>query len=127
MVCHLDESPPARAAGLAPLNAWCELRSPSQQIGKGQTGTAEPIVEPDAEIVQRHPRCQTSSQAFQLMRALPPQTEGVEQLVVDTFDDLAYSGHPSPQAFGPAPLAGVALGRVNDAHSITLQPTPMVF
>jgi Bacterial Ig domain len=27
-----------------PFNAWCELRSPSQQIGKGQTGTAEPIV-----------------------------------------------------------------------------------
>src|SRR5829696_1491567 len=86
------------------LNAWCELRSPSQQIGKGQTGTAEPIVEPDAEIVQRHPRCQTSSQPIKLMRALSPQTEDVEELVVDTFDDLAYSGHPSPQAFGPAPL-----------------------
>src|SRR5829696_8278652 len=86
------------------LNAWCELKSPSQQIGKGQTGTAEPIVEPDAEIVQRHPRCQTSSQPIKLMRALSPQTEDVEELVVDTFDDLAYSGHPSPQAFGPAPL-----------------------
>jgi ketosteroid isomerase-like protein len=34
----------------------------------------------------------------------PPEPEGVEELVVDTLDDLAYSGHPSPQAFGPAPL-----------------------
>jgi hypothetical protein len=39
---------------------------------------------------------------------------------------LAYSGHPSPQLLGPAPLGAVALGRVNDAHPIALQPAPMV-
>ncbi len=39
-----------------PLNAWCELRSPSQQVGEGQPGATEPIVEPDAEVVQCHSR-----------------------------------------------------------------------
>jgi hypothetical protein len=37
-----------------PLNAWCELRSPSQQVGKGQPRTTELIVEPEIEIVQRN-------------------------------------------------------------------------
>src|SRR5215213_4120868 len=31
------------------LNAWCELSSPSQQVGEGQARTAELIVEPHAE------------------------------------------------------------------------------
>ena len=85
------------------------------------------IVKPDAKVVQRHPRRQTGSQAFQFMGALPPEAEGVEELVVDAFDDLAYSGHPSPQALGPAPLAAVGLGRVElDAHPVELEPAPMV-
>src|SRR5215213_8045115 len=108
------------------LNAWCELRSPSQQAGKGQTGAAELIVEPDAEVVQRHPRRQTGSQAFQFMGALPPEAKGVEELVVDALDDLAYSGHPSSQALGPG-FAAVALGRVDDAHPVAIEPAPMVF
>src|SRR5215218_564709 len=110
-----------------PLNAWCELRSPSQQVSKSQAGATELPIEPHTEVVQRHPRCQTSSQASQLVRSLSPEAEGVEQLVVDAFYDLADGGYPPPQALGPVPLAAVALGRVDDAHSIEIEPTPMVF
>ena len=61
------------------------------------------------------------------MGPLPPEAEGVEELVVDALDDLAYSGYPSSQALGPAPLAAVALGRVDDARPVAFQPAPMVF
>src|SRR5215218_11149999 len=90
------------------LNAWCELRSPLQQISdESQPRTTKLLVEPDTEIVQRYPRRQASSQAFQLMGPLPPEAEGIEELVVDRLDDLAYSSYPSSQALGPVPLAGV--------------------
>src|SRR5215210_4161041 len=60
------------------LNAWCELNLPSQQIGKGQPRTTELLVEPHTEIVQRYSGPQTSPQTTQLVRALPPEAEGVE-------------------------------------------------
>jgi hypothetical protein len=85
------------------------------------------LVEPDTEIVQRHPRRQAGSQAFQLMGPLPPEVEGIEELVIDRLDNLAYSSNPSSQALGPVPLAGVALGRVDDARTIAFQPASMVF
>src|SRR5215211_5228048 len=109
------------------LNAWCELRSPLQQISESQPRTTKLLVEPDTEIVQRYPRRQASSQAFQLMGPLPPEAEGIEELLVDRLDDLAYSSYPSSQALGPVPLAGVALGRVDDAHPVAFQPASMVF
>ena len=89
------------------FNAWCELRSPSQQFSEGQPGATESIVEPDAEVVQGHPRRQTRPQPTQLVRPLLPQAEGVEKFVVDRLHDLADAGHPTPQALGPS-LAGVA-------------------
>jgi hypothetical protein len=61
------------------------------------------------------------------VRSLPPEAEGVEQLVVDAFYDLADGGYPPPQALRPAALSAVALGRVDDAHSVAIEPTPMVF
>src|SRR5215216_39258 len=85
------------------------------------------LVEPHTEVVQRHSRRQTSLQPAQLVRSLSPEAEGVEQLVVDAFYDLAHGSHPPPQTLGPAPLAAVALGRVDDAHPIVIEPTPMVF
>ncbi len=45
------------------LNAWCELRSPSQQVGESQPGTPELLVEPDTEVMQRYPRRQTRPRA----------------------------------------------------------------
>jgi hypothetical protein len=61
------------------------------------------------------------------MGSLPPQAEGIVELVVDCLYDLAYSSHPSSQALGPVPFAGVALGRVDDACPIAFQPASMVF
>jgi hypothetical protein len=102
------------------------VSSPSQQIGEGQPGATEPIVEPDTEVVQRHPRRQTRPQTLKLVGPFPPEAEGVEQLVVDRFHDLADGGDPPPQVFGPASLSGVALGRMDEARSVVFEPAPMV-
>ena len=67
------------------------------------------LVEPHAEIVQSDPRRQARAQTLKLMGPLPPQTEGVEELVVDALHDLAYASDPPPQALGPY-LQGVAFG-----------------
>src|SRR5215208_6065829 len=67
-------------------------------------------------------RRQTSSQAPQLVRPLPPEAEGVEEFVVDALHDLADGSYPSPQALGPAPLAAVAFRRMDDARPVAFQP-----
>jgi hypothetical protein len=41
------------------------------------------VVEPDAKVVQRHPRRQSSTQTLDLVGTLPPEAEGIEELVVD--------------------------------------------
>src|SRR5215212_3939648 len=74
------------------------MRSPSEQVSEGQPGTTELPIEPDAEVVQSHPRRQTCSQSLKLMRPLPPQAEGVEQFVVGALHNLADGGHPPPAA-----------------------------
>src|SRR5215213_12027554 len=75
--------------------------------------------------MQRHPRCQSSSQSPHLVRPLLPQAEGVEQLVVDRLYDLTNAGDPPPEPLGPG-LLGVALGRMDNLGSVAFQPTPMV-
>src|SRR5215210_4922422 len=102
------------------------MRSPSQQVGKGQPGATELVVEPDAEVVQSHPRRKTRPQTAHLMGTLPPQAEGVEELVVDRLYDLTEGSHPPPQTLGPGHF-GVTLGRMDDLGSVALQPTPVVF
>jgi hypothetical protein len=86
------------------------------------------LIEPDREVVQSYPRCQTCPQTCDVVRPLPPEAEGVEELVVDTLDDLRYSRQPSPQTLGPASLAGVAgfAGRMDDVHPVVFEPPPMV-
>jgi hypothetical protein len=107
------------------LNAWCELSSPSQQVGEGQARTAKLLVEPHAEVVQRHSRCQPSPQPTQLVGPLPPGPEGVEQLVVDRLHYLADAGQPPPESLGPG-FARVALGRVDDSRPIAIEPAPVI-
>src|ERR671918_575288 len=60
------------------------------------------------------------------MRPLPPETEGVEEFVVDALHDLAYSSHPPPESLGPASLARVSFGRMDDGCSVVLLPAAMV-
>src|SRR5919107_3758757 len=101
------------------------MRSPSEQVSEGQPGATELLIEPDAEIVQSHPRPQTGSQSLKLMGPLPPQTKGVEQLVVGTLYDLSDGGHPSPQMLGPG-LERVSFGRMDDARPVALSPAAVV-
>ena len=60
------------------------------------------------------------------MGPLPPEAEGVEELVVDALYDLADGGHPAPQSLGPVLLAGVVFGRVDDVCPVVFEPPPMV-
>jgi hypothetical protein len=84
------------------------------------------VVESDTKVVQRHPRRQSGTQTLDLVGTLPPEAEGIEELVVDHLHDLTEPGHPPPQAFGPASLLGVALGRMEHLRSLALKPAPMV-
>src|SRR5215212_3966566 len=60
------------------------------------------------------------------MGPLPPETKGVKEFVVDALHNLTYSGHPLPQALGPAPLAAIALGWMNNPRPVALLPPSMV-
>src|SRR5215218_11368377 len=101
------------------------MRSPSEQVSEGQPGATELLIEPDAEIVQSHPRRQTCSQSLKLMGPLPPQAKGVEQLLIGALYDLADGGHPSPQMLGPG-LERVSFGRMDDARPVALLPAAVV-
>src|SRR5215210_454665 len=102
------------------------MRSPSEQVSEGQPGATELLIEPDAEVVQSHPRRQTCSQSLKLMGTLPPQAEGVEQLVVGALHDLADGGHPPPEALGPG-LFRVPFGRMDDSSPVVMEPLEVVF
>jgi hypothetical protein len=61
------------------------------------------------------------------MGSLPPEPEGVEELVVETLHYLADARDPPPQAFGPASFAGVAFGRMDDVRPVDFEPSEVVF
>src|SRR5829696_2963695 len=103
------------------------MSSPSHQIRELQPRSAELVVEPDTEVVQRHPRRQSGTQTLDLMGTLPPEAEGVEELVINRLGDLTYPGDPPPKTLGPASLFGVALRRMDDICTVALQPAPVVF
>ena len=63
---------------------------------------------------------------MELVGSFSPEAESVEQLIVDTFDDLTYPGYPPPQTLGPG-LLGVALGWMDDLRAVVLEPAAMVF
>jgi hypothetical protein len=83
------------------------------------------VVEPDTKVVQRHPRCQSSTQTLDLVGTLSPEAEGIEELVIDRLDDLTDGGYPPPKTLAPGPF-GVALGWMDNLRSIALQPAPVV-
>jgi hypothetical protein len=76
--------------------------------------------------VQCRPRRQTRSQSLKLMGALPPETEGIEELVVSALHDLADRGHPPSEWLGPS-LFGVSFGRMDDSSSVVVEPLEVVF
>jgi hypothetical protein len=58
--------------------------------------------------------------------ALPPQAEGVEEIVIHRLYDLTYPGNPPPKRLGPG-LFGVTLGRMDYLRSVVIEPAAMVF
>lgn len=59
-------------------------------------------IEPDTEIVHTDFGSQARLKPCQIMRPLTRQAKGMQELVVDRFDDLPNAGQPAPQCFGPA-------------------------
>src|SRR5437867_300730 len=69
-------------------------------------------IEPDTEIRQTHFGSQTSLKACEVVRTFTSQAKGLQELVVDGFDDLPNARQPAAQSFGPADtLAGLMRGR----------------
>src|SRR2546421_13128633 len=97
------------------------MNLPSKQISKGQGLTTQLTIEPDAKVMQADFGRQASLKAGQIMGPFPPQAEGVEQFVVDRFDDLPQPSQPAAPLLGPVLLAAL-LGRANDLSSIQLAP-----
>src|SRR5256884_7775341 len=58
------------------------------------------------------------------MRTLPRQPEGIEQLIIDGFNDLAQPSQPAPPVFGPAHLAAL-MGRADHLCAILCLPATM--
>jgi hypothetical protein len=59
-------------------------------------------IEPETKIVQADFGSQTSLKAGQIMGTLTRQAKGIQEFVVDRFDDLPDTGQPTAQRFGPA-------------------------
>jgi hypothetical protein len=55
----------------------------------------------------------------------PPQTEDVEELIVDALHDLTDAGDPSPETFGPR-LSAVAFRRMFYPRPVSLLPPEVV-
>ena len=79
--------------------------SPVNQIGESQRSTLEMCIQPDTKIMQTDFGSQARLKARQGMRAFTCQAEGIEQFVVDGFDQLTPSDQPPPPGFRPFPLA----------------------
>lgn len=79
-------------------------------------------IEPDAKIVQGHFCSQASLKSGQVMRMFPSQTERVQQLVIDGFNDLPQSGQPAPQGFGPVKPFAALMGWGDQIDLILFAP-----
>src|SRR5947207_824665 len=58
------------------------------------------------------------------MRPLPSEPEGIEQLIVNGFNDLTQTGQPASPVFGPAHLAAL-MGRADHLCAILCLPATM--
>jgi hypothetical protein len=58
--------------------------------------------------------------------ALPPQTEGVEELVLDRLHDLTDAGDPSPEPLRPRLAAVTFIRRMDHPRPVALLPAEVV-
>jgi len=68
-------------------------------------------IEPDTKIVQTHFGRQTSLKPREVVRTLTCQTKGIQEFVIDGFNDLAKTRQPAPQGFGPTHALAALMGR----------------
>jgi hypothetical protein len=79
------------------------------------------LIEPDAEVVQRHLRRQAGLKAARVVRTLPTEAKGLVDLVVDGLNALTAPGQPAAQTLRPGPVA-MALRRASHRRPVTLPP-----
>jgi len=80
--------------------------SPTEEIGEGEGGAAELLVEPAAVVVEGGLGGEAGIEAVQGVWPLVFEAEGCEELGVDGRDDLAEAGEPAAQRFGPGARSG---------------------
>src|SRR6266478_4297813 len=79
-------------------------------------------IEPDTKIVQTDFGCQTSLKSSQVVRTLTSQAKGIQELVIDGFDDLSNACQPPTQGFGPANPFDFLMRRSHQIHLMLLLP-----
>src|SRR6266705_2720210 len=77
-------------------------------------------IEPDTEIMQTDFGGQASLKSGEVMGTLTSQAEGIQEFVVDRFNDLPNAGQPATQGFGPMD-ALAALMRRRDQVNLSLR------
>src|SRR4051794_22250685 len=78
-----------------------------QQISKSQRLAPKLYVEPDAKVMQDHFSGQAGLKAIQRMRTLASQPKGIEDLVIDRFNDLPQPSQPAAPGLGPTRFAAL--------------------
>jgi hypothetical protein len=58
-------------------------------------------IEPDTEIMQTDFGCQAGLKSREVMRTLTSQAKGIQELIIDGFNNLPQAGQPATQRFGP--------------------------
>src|ERR687896_911653 len=94
---------------------------PVYQVRESKIRAAEWLIEPDAEVVQRHLRRQARLKAIQVVRTLTAKAKSMVELVVDGLHDLTDPGEPAAHALRPG-LVAIALRRAQHLRSVTMPP-----
>ena len=63
-------------------------------------------IEPETEIMQTDFGSQASLKSREVMGTLPSQAKGIQEFVVDRFNDLPNASQPTTQGFGPVDVRG---------------------
>jgi hypothetical protein len=79
-------------------------------------------IEPKTKVVQTHLGSQTSLKSCQIVWSLTCQAKGIQQLIIDRFDDLSKMSQPAPQRFGPTDLPLVLMRWSYQLDTLLLSP-----
>lgn len=79
-------------------------------------------IEPDTKVVQTHFGSQAGLKTSQVVRTLTSQAKGIQELVVDGFNDLPNACQPATQRFGPANALTALMGRRDQLDVVLCLP-----